>query len=805
MDAARAPGGRGPLAAIGIAAALVALCAAAAAGHELRRLQAASLAKLSAAAHAKAALVASWRAERLSDARSIAAHPLVARAALRLQQGNAIERQRSDLVAWARSRMERREYAGAVVVGLDGKPIASVGPAPADGALHAGEVLRARPAAPVLMDLHEDASGGLHADVVAPLFVQEAASRTLVGAVLLRIDPSVHLFPLLESSEATSPHDRTTLVRGAAPAAPPALRWLDASAPLTAVSPVPGSGWSCAVTGDARAIRAAFADALRWIAVLATVLLGASFAVALIWRGHQVAAHERLRREAEQERSARSRIERALRESEDKFRAAFFEARVGTALVDRTGRFLEFNDALAAMLGYEAEELRARNFRELLHPDDAEGSARAFAKLLSGERDHNDMERRYVRKDGRAIHARYSVSAIRDAAGAFVAAVAVIEDVSEHVRALEELRAGEERLRLALEATNDGVFDWNVARDELYLSERFRRMLAAELPRPARGRDVAALFHPAGRAEVEAILAEVVVGRRSTFELEHRLRCGPGWTWVLVRGKVVASDANGTAVRVVGACTDATERRDLRAQLVIADRMASIGTLAAGVAHEINNPLAYVVANLGFVREAVAELSHPPADPAGVLGSLGQALDDARDGAERVRRIVLDLKALSRSDETTLPVDVRGALDAALAVAGHEIARRATLVRRLAPVPCVVANAGRLGQVFLNLLVNAAQAIPEGNPAGHEIRVATSTDARGRVVVEIADTGSGIPPEILERMFDPFFTTKPAGVGTGLGLAISRGIVAALGGEIQVESEVGAGSTFRVLLPPPAS
>jgi signal transduction histidine kinase len=185
-----------------------------------------------------------------------------------------------------------------------------------------------------------------------------------------------------------------------------------------------------------------------------------------------------------------------------------------------------------------------------------------------------------------------------------------------------------------------------------------------------------------------------------------------------------------------------------------------------------------------------------------VVSSFREALDEACDGAERVRRIVLDLKAFSRSDETTLPVDVRAVLETSLAVARHDISSRATLVSLLAAVPCVAANEGRLGQVFLNLLVNAAQAIPEGDPSGNEVRVTTAwADSGARVVVEISDTGCGIPPENVERIFDPFFTTKPAGVGTGLGLAISRRIVASLGGEIEVQTAVGKGSTFRVTLP----
>jgi len=160
------------------------------------------------------------------------------------------------------------------------------------------------------------------------------------------------------------------------------------------------------------------------------------------------------------------------------------------------------------------------------------------------------------------------------------------------------------------------------------------------------------------------------------------------------------------------------------------------------------------------------------------------------------------LKTFSRGEEeSTRALDVRPVLESALAVCLNEVRHRARVRRELGEVARVVANEARLGQVFLNLLVNAAQAIPDGQVERHEIALRTFMDEKGRVVVEVADTGSGIAPEHLERIFDPFFTTKPVGVGTGLGLSICHGIVSALGGEIQVDSQVGKGTRVRVVLP----
>ena len=253
---------------------------------------------------------------------------------------------------------------------------------------------------------------------------------------------------------------------------------------------------------------------------------------------------------------------------------------------------------------------------------------------------------------------------------------------------------------------------------------------------------------------------------------------------------------------------DLSERKRMENQLIFAGRMAAVGTLAAGVAHEINNPLAYIVANIDFARHQIttvaSRLSRSAAGggPAHVLDETGEALTEARQGAERVRNIVRDLRIFARGDEDQSgPVAIRRVLDSSINIAWNEIRHRARLVKDYGDTPMVEGNESRLGQVFLNLLLNAAHAIPEGETERNEIRVSTRTDAQGRAIVEVRDTGMGIPPEIRERIFDPFFTTKPVGEGTGLGLWICSGILNALGGEVRVDSEIGRGSTFRVTLP----
>jgi signal transduction histidine kinase len=233
-------------------------------------------------------------------------------------------------------------------------------------------------------------------------------------------------------------------------------------------------------------------------------------------------------------------------------------------------------------------------------------------------------------------------------------------------------------------------------------------------------------------------------------------------------------------------------------RLAAADRMAALGTLASGIAHEINNPLTYVMANLNLLAGKLAE--HRTTAGAEEMAEL---VGEALEGAERIRRIVKQAQMVApvRREERLETLDLRACLEAALELTDNQIKHRALLVREYSGRPRVRADRGRIEQLLMNLLLNAVQAIPEGRASENRIRVSVRTLPPERVVVEIADSGQGIPTEIQERVFQPFFTTKPVGQGTGLGLAICQGIVAALGGEISFESETGRGTTFRVVLP----
>ena len=271
----------------------------------------------------------------------------------------------------------------------------------------------------------------------------------------------------------------------------------------------------------------------------------------------------------------------------------------------------------------------------------------------------------------------------------------------------------------------------------------------------------------------------------------------------------LAAKYQRTLDRAVTLVRIAIERQQIESKLLLAERMASVGTLAAGVAHEINNPLAYIFGNIAYVNGAIGRAEAAPGgariiDKA-TADEMTQALDEALDGAQRVRNIVSDLRTASRADDQGLgPVDLRQVLDVAIRITNNLMRHSARLVVDLDEVPTVQANESRLGQVFVNLLANAAQAMPERDTSMNEIRVRSRTEA-GQAVGEVSDNGSGMSRETIRRIFDPFFTTKAVGVGTGLGLSICHSIVTAVGGTITVDSAVGVGTTFRVSIPVPAA
>jgi two-component system cell cycle sensor histidine kinase/response regulator CckA len=451
--------------------------------------------------------------------------------------------------------------------------------------------------------------------------------------------------------------------------------------------------------------------------------------------------------------------------------------------------------SVEAILGYAPAEYYARPELGVLgvHPDDR--------AAIMDPATVPPIVRTFTR-DGRQLHLEVRNRFLRDDAGALIAVEGVSRDVTERVRAEEAVRRSEANFRALIEFAPDLIFVTSLDGQIRYLNRAactFAGRSADELI----GKSALAIATPEDRQVAQRRLDTLRGGGALHDPIVYRaLRADGSIGYAEFRSLAITWDGEPSSL---GYGRDITESRALEARLAHSERMASLGTLAAGVAHEINNPLAYVTANLEL---ALAALGGPePADPTVLV----ELLRDAREGATRITRIVRDIRAVARPDPSggapaPVPVDVVAALDHALDLVDNRVRLRARVRRAIAPVPPVAGDEARLVQVFVNLLVNAAEALPEGEADRHEIRIEVSDDA-GKVAIAIHDDGAGIPPDIASRIFDPFFTTKPVGTGMGLGLAICHGIVTAAGGDIQVTSQPGRGSTFRVRLPhaPPPS
>lgn len=360
----------------------------------------------------------------------------------------------------------------------------------------------------------------------------------------------------------------------------------------------------------------------------------------------------------------------------------------------------------------------------------------------------------------------------------------VARDMTERKRAEDVIRASEKKWRALVDSLPDSVV----------VVDRERRILSSN--RRSQGYEPEQVIGESCDAFVDETMVEdwrrhfaEVLATKAPVRYEGRARSAPGVVnWY--ESILVPLEENGEVARVMIVARDITERRAMLAGLAEKERLASMGMVAASVAHEIMNPLTYVLANLDFA------LGSRHADEA----RWTRALAEAREGAKRMQQIVWDLRSLGRvGGEELFYVDARSVLETALRLSGPEVGRAARVVLDLQEVPGVLASESRLCQVFINLLVNAAQAMEDRPLPDREIHVRTRHhDAEGLVGVEISDQGVGIAHERLDRIFEPFYTTKRT--GTGLGLSISRDIIQRMGGRIEVRSTPGRGTTFTVWL-----
>jgi len=518
-------------------------------------------------------------------------------------------------------------------------------------------------------------------------------------------------------------------------------------------------------------------------------------AVPLLDRQQNVCGIEGIARDI----TERKRDEAAVREREERSQRAID----GTAdgLWDTNLVTMEYyaSPRWKAILGHEDHELpnAISTWHSRIHPDDMQRVSDGVTRHLEGLSEMHDIEYRLRHKDGSYRWIRSRGRAIRNERGDPVRLTGFITDIDSQKRTEEALGRSEEQFRRLIETSPDVVV---IHRDGhiVYCNQALVQMLGVSGSIELIGKPLEELLH---RGSDHAPPESGALLRSH----EVRFLRGDGGHRAVEVSSLRVDFYGGPAVMLVG--RDVTERNLLQAKLAQADRLASVGTLAAGVAHEINNPLSYTLENLATLVEQLGALGAESQrtttyELAARLQPLSEIAREAEQGAARVRDIVRDLRMFSRTpEERRVSVDVRAVMESTLQMAMNEIRHRARLVRRYEDdLPAVEANESRLAQVFLNLLINATHAIPEGNVAGNEIVVALRRGDENRVVVEVIDSGIGIAPEHVERIFEPFFTTKAFGAGTGLGLSVCHGIVSSLGGRITVESRPGS-TKFCIELP----
>ncbi|MEW4567255.1 PAS domain-containing protein [Tautonia sp. JC769] len=522
---------------------------------------------------------------------------------------------------------------------------------------------------------------------------------------------------------------------------------------------------------------------------------------------------------------------------------------------DAQGRFTFANRRFCNSLGRELNEILGRTDRDFYPEELAEKYRRDDLRVMQSGEALEDVEG-HVTTEGEVQRVQVTKSPLRDPSGQVVGLQCIFWDVTEQYRTLEALAESEERFALAVRGTNDGLWDWDPRTNITYYSPRFKHLLGfgEDDPFPHRIETFLELLHPIDRPRVEEAARRHLYGGEP-FDVEYRLHTQSGEDrWFLARGQAVW-DESGQPIRMAGSISDIHDRKMaedlLRAQnqllqemarserraleereqaqsrMVESAKLAGLGQLVAGVAHEINNPLAFVGNNVAVLQRDLSELhdlmrlyrsadrliqaSQPDLyrdihrfceeiDIDYTLENLRGILERTRDGLRRIHDIVKDLRAFARLDEGDLSeVDLNVGIESSInIILGYAKKQQVELLPELTHLPPVLCHAAKINQVLMNLIVNAIDACEAG---GSVVIRSRSDPEAGEVLIEVLDNGCGIDPAIRDRIFDPFFTTKPVGVGTGLGLSISYGIVQDHGGRIEVDAAPGGGSKFTVRLP----
>jgi PAS domain S-box-containing protein len=515
------------------------------------------------------------------------------------------------------------------------------------------------------------------------------------------------------------------------------------------------------------------------------------------------------------------RAELARLEAETKFETMVLSSPDLVLIHNAQGEVTYASPQARSVLGRDPDSLLGKRLPDIIYPDDEKRARAAFDAVLAGK-EMEELEYRVLGDDGRIHWLAHTTAHNTDSEGV-VTIQSSIREITERKQRAKQLQESQERLAAIFDSVTEGIIIGDPTDRQLVMANRsMGEMLGYRVDELVQLRldDI----YPAIRLErSHATFAKQLSGDLDVAEDVPLQRKDGSQVHVDIS---LAPVRFGDRPLLLACLRDVSERRQLKSALAQADRLSNMGMLAAGVAHEINNPLSYVLYNLESVSDDLSrvldavcswrtrlENRFGPDAVAATVGDAGARMNasvlrdirerfsDALGGAVRIREIARGLGRFSRVEEDRLvSVELREVIEVALNLSFNEIKYRARVVKEYGLVPMLTASEGRLAQVFLNLFINAAHAIEEGNVEQNEIRVRTWFE-RGMACTEIRDTGKGMDGDQLDQVFDPFFTTKEVGVGSGLGLPISNGIIQGYGGTIDVESKLGEGTSFFVRIP----
>ncbi len=441
-------------------------------------------------------------------------------------------------------------------------------------------------------------------------------------------------------------------------------------------------------------------------------------------------------------------------------------------------------------------------FASRIHPDDRGLFAEAKRSAATDSR-RADFQYRILRPDGTVRHIHQISETVRDAAGTPVREAGTMQDITERRAAEAALRESEERFKFVARAVSDVVWDRDLTANTLWWSSGLLTAFGFAPSEIEAGAEAwSKRIHPDERPHVVAGIQHAIAGPEESWTADYRFQCQDGrYAFVQDRGYIIR-DATGRGIRMVGGMRDLTAQKKLEAQYLRAQRMESIGTLAGGIAHDLNNMLAPIMMSIELLKLDAGN------DPRRTR-ILKIIENSSRRGANLVRQVLAFARGI---DGQRVAIPLRRLIDELDGIIGETFPRNIRITSQvdenLAPF---MGDPTQLHQVLLNLAVNARDAMPQGgaftitasNITLDAQYAGTSPEAKAGpyVLIEVADTGTGIPPEVRDRIFEPFFTTKEIGKGTGIGLATVHTIIRSHGGFLQVESEVGRGTTFKIYLP----